>query len=287
MGTQNPYKILIKNREKVRDKKIYEIIPDLLDKPVPATYGYFFLQEIFLNCQKLLNCLKDYEKTLGSALCNKLQKICEEEIFFMKDVVKKVAKEIGRNIDKEDSAGNFAIIPGFEIEEKTGLKTKDLCILFANSRLNCLEVCLAHVFLFTKNLLNIEGGRMFDPTSKDGLYKDLKNARKFYESIMELRNWETDRLWDAVWEPFGGQPSEEELEKIPEDKISFEIECIDWTWNWRPSGETVYGYLIDIQDLAVHPVETLEDLEKRIDRAITPIKKYLTKQRPSLSEWWE
>lgn len=285
MGMQDSYKILLRNREKIKDKKIYELIPDLLDKPIPATYGYFFLQEIFLDCQKLLSCLKDYEKTLGSALCNKLQEICEKEIRFMKDLVKEMANKMGRNINEEDYEEILAIISGLEIEEKTGLKTKDLCILFANSRLNCLESCLAHLFLFTKNLLNIKGGRMFDPTNKDGLYNDLRNARKFYESIVELRRWETDKLWDAVWEPFGGQPSDEELEKIPEDKIPFEIECIDWTWNWRLFGETVYGYLIDVQDLRVHPNETLEDLEKRIDRAITPIKKYLTKKRPSLLEW--
>ncbi|MCS7109552.1 MAG: hypothetical protein NZ903_02015 [Candidatus Micrarchaeota archaeon] len=259
MDKFDSYRILLKNREIVKSKKMNEIIPDLFDKQIPATYGYFFLQEIYIDCDKSLKYLDDFEKALGVAKCEKLKQICEDE--------------------------TSRIISLGEIEEKVKLKAKYLATILTKLPSDCIY-CFAHLFLFTKNLLNIKGGKMFDPTGRDGLYSDLKNAKKFYESVLELRKWESDKLWEAVWEPLGGEPSDEELEKIPEDKIPFEIECIDWTWNWSVFGETVYGYLIDVQDLRVHPSETLEDLERRIDRAITPIKKYLTKKRPNLSEWW-
>lgn len=35
----------------------------------------------------------------------------------------------------------------------------------------------------------------------------------------------------------GYEPSDEEIEKIPQEKISFEIEEIDWTWEWVDSSE--------------------------------------------------
>jgi len=254
------YKILLKNRELFLGKKICEIIHDLLlDRPIPTTYGYFFIHDMVLKCQLLLEHLVDYERTLGKARCKMLKSLCEK----------------------------YEIIVSGEIEEKLGIKTKDLALLLVKPHTECLESCIAHIYLFTKKLLNVRGGRMYDPASNDGLYADLKNAKKFYEVIQTLRKWETDKLWEAVWEPFGGEPSDEELAQISEDKVPFEIECIDWTWNWKPFDEPVYGYLIDIRDLTVHPNETIEDLEKRIDRAITPIKKYLAKKRPSLSEWWD
>ncbi len=283
MGQYDSYKILLKNREIVRGKKIREIVPDLLDSLVPATYGYFFLQEIILDCKKLLSYLKDYEKILGATRCKKLKRICEEEIRYMRESMEEIAKKYGLKINKkEDYEENLATIFGSQIEIKVGLKTRDLGIMLVKPHPDCLKSGLAHVFLFTKNLLNIRGGRMFDPTCNDGLFADLKNAKKFHEIILELRNWETDKLWDSVWEPFGGQPSEEELEKIPDEKIPFEIEEIDWTWGWNDNtGETIYGYFIDIRDLTVHANETLEELEKRIDQAIKPIKKYLSKKRPN------
>jgi hypothetical protein len=249
----------LKNRETLLSEKICKILPNLLsDEPIPATFGYFFIHDIVLKCQLLLEHLEDYERTLGKARCKKLKSLCERE----------------------------EIVVSGEIEEELGIKTKNLALLLVKPHPECFESGIAHVYLFTKNLLNMRGGRMFDPTGRDGLYTDLKNARKFYESILELRKWETDKLWDSVWEPLGGQPSDEKIE-IPEEKIPFEIEDIVWTWNWMNNlGETVYGYLIDIRDLTVKNSETVEELEKRIDQAIKPIKKYLSKKRPNLSYWW-
>jgi|GEM_PF-3186591 hypothetical protein len=271
MNEHDSYRILLTNREKVLKKKICEIIPDLLGDPIPATYGYFFFQEIFLDCQKLLTQLIDCENLLKATLkatrYKKLKRFCEEEI--------------------RSQGENPIIVSGGEIEIRSGLETKDLCAVFLDSRSIFLESSLAHIFLFTKNLLNIQGGRMIDATGNDGLHKDLENAKKFYASVKALREWETDKLWDSVWAPLGGHPNEEMLEKIPEEKIPFEIEDIDWTWEWIDNrDEIVHGYLIDIRDLTVHPNETLEELEKRIDNAIKPIKEYLSKKRPNLSQWW-
>jgi hypothetical protein len=125
---------------------------------------------------------------------------------------------------------------------------------------------------------------MVDPTINDGLSADLKNAKKFYEIVLELRNWETDKLWDSVWETFGGQPSAEEIERIPDERIPFEIEEIRWEWGWKSRVENSRRYLIDIRDLRVNPNETLEELEKRIDRAIQPIRKHLLRKRPIVSD---
>ncbi|MEM2129395.1 MAG: hypothetical protein QXZ70_02230 [Candidatus Bathyarchaeia archaeon] len=289
MDKYDSYKILLKNREKVRGKKIAEIVQDLLDKPIPATYGYFFLQEVFLYCQKLLSHLNDYEKNLGVTQCKKLKRLCEGHTRFMRELTKEIPKDLDQKISKEkgDNEENLEFVDGFMIEKNVGLKPREIGRMLISPHPDCLESCFAHVFLFTKNLLNIRGGRLVDPANNDGLSADLKNAKKFHESVLELRKWETDKLWDSVWEPFGGQPSEEEVEKIPNEKIPFEIEEIDWTWGWDDNrGETVYGYLIDIRDLVVHPNETLEELEKRIDQAIKPIKKYLSKKRPNLSNWW-
>jgi len=108
----------------------------------------------------------------------------------------------------------------------------------------------------------------------------LKNAKRFYETVLELRNWETDKLWDSVWEPFGGQPSDEEIERITDERIPFEIEEIRWEWGWKSRGENSRRYLIDIRNLRVNPNETLEELEKRIDRAIQPIRKHLLRKDP-------
>jgi len=266
MNENDSYKIFIENRENLKRKRIREIIPDLLiDKPIPATYGYFYLQDVFLYCQKLLNHLKEYEKTLGITLCEKLRQLCEKEIRSWNDI--------------------SAIVFGFEIEQEVGLKIRDVSSKLIVPYPECLESCIAHVFLFTKKLLNVRGGRMVDPTCNDGLYADLRSAKKFYETIKALREWETKKLWDSIWEPFGGPPPDEELEKIPDEKLPFAIEEIDWTWGWGTFEET-QGYLIDIRDLTVNPEETLEELEKRIDQAIKPIKKYLSKKRPSLSNWW-
>lgn len=215
---------------------------------------------------KIAKSFKDYEKTLGIIPCEKLKQLCQEKIRSWNDI--------------------SAVVHSFEIEEKVGLKIKNVGSMLVAPYPECLESCIAHVFLFTKKLLNIRGGRMFDPTSNEGLYADLRNAKKFYEIVRSLREWETNKLWDSVWEPFGEPPPDEELEKIPDEKLPFVIEEINWTWGWGILKETAQGYLIDIRDLRVNPEETLKELEKRIDQAIKPIKKYLSKKRPSLSDWW-
>jgi hypothetical protein len=266
MGENYSYKILLKDRAILQHKRIYEIIPDLLvDKPIPATYGYFYLQDALIYCQKLLSHLKEYEKTLGITLCEKLRQLCEKQIRNWNDI--------------------SAVVFSSEIEQEVGLKIRDVSSKLIVPYPECLESCIAHVFLFTKKLLNVRGGKMVDPTCNDGLYADLKSAKKFYETIKALREWETKKLWDSVWEPYGGTPTDEELEKIPDVKLPFVIEEIDWTWGWGTFEET-QGYLIDIRDLRVNPKETLEELENRTDQAIKPIKKYLSRKRPSLSSWW-
>lgn len=282
MDNYELYNILFKNRERDKNKKICEIVSDLLDELIPATYGYFFLQEIFLNCHKILSYLKDYEKILGENKCKKLKLLCENEIGYIRKQL--IDKEFNQNKNKEMDYQVSAIIAGMQIEENLGLKTKDLGNLFVNPHPDCLEYCLAHVFLFTKNLLDLRGGRMVDPTTNDGLYLDLKNAKKFYKIVMELRSWETDRLWDSVWEPFGGQPHVEQLDVIPDEEIPFEIEEIRWEWGWKNKDEFVSGYLIDIRDLVVHPNETLVKVESRIDKAIQPIKKYLSRKKPFIHD---
>ena len=136
---------------------------------------------------------------------------------------------------------------------------------------------LSHVVLFTKPLLNPpQGGRSVDPTENDGLYNDLRSARQFFTALQELRNWETDGLWESVWAPLGGIPSEDDLEKIPEEEYPFVFEEIRWDWGWEDEkGNIVEGYSINICDLRIYPNETLAKLERRIDLAIKPIKKYL------------
>jgi hypothetical protein len=288
MNKYDSYKILLKNREIVRGKKIREILPDLLDKPVPATYGYFFLQEIFLYRQKLLSHLKDYERDLGTTRCEKLKKLIEIENDFEKKLFKelikkgKIREEAEKNSKKWSETTEFVSL--LQVEQEVELKTKDLAIILISTHPDCVKSCLAHIFLFTKNLLNVRGGRMVDPTINDGLSVDLKNAKKFHEIVLELRSWETDKLWDSVWEPFGGQPSSEEIERIPDERIPFEIEEIRWEWGWKSRGENSRRYLIDIRDLTVNPNETLEELEKRIDRAIQPIRKHLSRKRPIVSD---
>jgi len=279
MNKYNQYEILLKNKKNISGKMICEIIPDLFGKPIASTYGYFLLQEIFLDCNVLLNYIVDYEKTLGTNRCKKLEKLCQDEIRSEKKIMKNLTEEHGQ----KDYLKTPISLSGMELEQTLQIKTKDLGLALVTPHPESLESSIVHAYLFTKKLLKMKGGRL-----DEGLNADIKNAKKFYETILELREWETNKLWESAWEPFGGIPSEKELEKIPDDKIPFEFEEIDWSWGWEDSkGETIMGYTIDLRDIIVHPRETLEELERRIDQSINPIKEYLSKIKPSLSSWWE
>lgn len=220
----------------------------MIDAQIPATYGYFFLQSVFFNPQEILRNMKNYEKSLGWGGANDLERICQESADF---------------------------VASWELSESIHMTQQDLTRILIDAGQDVLTkngCAVAHLFLFTKPLLNLNGGRLVDPTGNDGLHRDLKSAKKFHKVLDELRNWEKHGLWESVWAPFGGEDSVNILE-IPREKVPFSIEEIRWSWGYmNDDSDLANGYLIDICDLAIHPNETLVHLKKRFDQALNPIK---------------
>ena len=235
----------------------------MIDTEIPATYGYFYLQTIFFDKRNVIKNMKHYEELLGKDV-NKLRESCK-----------------GTLLDDE--------LISREISEASGLKQQDLTQILLSTGQEVLpssECGLAHLYLFTKSLLKLSGGRLIDPTSNDGLCADVRSTRRFHKVLQELRNWEKQGLWDSVWAPFGGEPSEGKLEELPPEKMPFSIEEIRWNWRYGDGkGNVVNGYIMDICDLRIHPNETLLQLETRIDQAIKPIKNYLSRRRPPLDSF--
>lgn len=256
------YKISVKNHEKQQEKKICELVPELLNRYVPSTFGYFSLQDAFLDCRRILQYENFFQKSLEKEQWLELKKGCESEIVEGFEDVGLYTYDL-RPVMSYDEIANKIILPYPQIVKK----------------------CLVHLFFFTKNLLNVEGGKLDDPDRNDGLSHDIVESAKFQEAIKYLRYWETDGLWEAVWAPFGGQPSDEEEDKIPEEKFPFQFDELYWRWNWvNKKEEDIFGYCCEITDLPVYSTETLWQLEARIDRAINPIKKFLSRETPSNEE---
>jgi len=238
------------------NKKLSELAPVLLrnwnvvSESIPTNYGYFYIDNLVCYLDKVLKYIKMHKD----------------------EIPKKRYVEIERAVQKKlEFEGEIQIncFPAYDYE--------DVLVPLIIKHPDLWREALSHVVLFTKPLLNPpQGGRSVDPTENDGLYNDLRSARQFFTALQELRNWETDGLWESVWAPLGGIPSEDDLEKIPEEEYPFVFEEIRWDWGWEDEkGNIVEGYSINICDLRIYPNETLAKLERRIDLAIKPIKKYL------------
>lgn len=133
-----------------------------------------------------------------------------------------------------------------------------------------LSSMLAHVVLLTGDLW----------THRRRIDAEVRSVKHLHEAVGDLKKWESKLLWKLTRSPFGEAPSDERIKKMPEEKRPFIIEEIRWNWEWEDKEERVVeGYMIDICDLRVYPDETFVKLEKRIDRAIAPIKKYLISER--------
>jgi len=259
LSNQSIFKILLPKRDRYLSEKLFRLIPKMIDTEIPATYGYFYLQTVFFDSEKLVKNMKHYEKLLGWGGSNDLERICE---------------------------GTSDILASWELSERMHMTQQDLTRILMSAGEEVLPSfgCgIAHLYLFTKSLLNLYGGRLVEPAGNDGLYDDLRSTKRFHRILQELRDWEKCGLWESVWAPFGGEPSEKKLKEIPPDKAPFSIEEIRWSWGYEDGkGNMVNGYVIDICDLDIHPDETLLQLEKRIDQALKPIRNHLSRRRPPL-----
>ncbi len=260
MSRQSIFKILLPKRSRYLDENVFQLLPKLIDTGIPATYGYFYLQTIFFNPENLVKNMKTYSKHLGLGVSNNLEAMCK----------------------KRAAADDF--IMSWELSEGMQMTDQDLApiLLSAGEEVLYSYGCaIAHLYLFTKPLLNLSGGRLVDPTLNSGLDNDLRKTEKFHKTLQELKNWEKSGLWESVWAPFGGEPSEEKLDEMRPNEGPFSFEEMRWRWGYEDrEGKTVNGYVIDVCDLDIHAHETLLQLEKRIDQAVKPIRDHLSRRRP-------